>query len=140
VSEAKRILTKIRFEPAPEHMPEGTSPCWIWTGRIHRDGYGQVKYRGKNHYTHKLVHRLTTRTTPPDGHEYDHLCYVRACCNPAHIEIVSKQENLDRRQYVMSRDDVAAIRASKADNKTLAVQYGVTAEQIRRIKKGERWT
>lgn len=32
----------------------------------------------------------------PDGMDIDHLCRNRACCNPWHLEVVTRSENLLR--------------------------------------------
>lgn len=137
---AKRILSNITHEDPPEHFKDH-GPCWVWGGRIHRDGYGQVKYKGRSFYVHKLLYILLVRKAPvPEGYEVDHRCHRRACCNPEHLEMVTKAVNLDRRQNTMGREAAEAIRASDRSNTELAAEYGVSAEQIRRIKKGERWT
>jgi hypothetical protein len=44
-----------------------------------------------------LAHRWTIATAmgawPPKGLDVDHLCRVRACCNPDHLEVVTHQVN-----------------------------------------------
>jgi hypothetical protein len=71
------------------------SGCWIWHGGLHKDGYGIMKVAQKR----KLVHRLTYelyRGAIPIGLEIDHLCRVRCCVNPAHLEVVEHHENVRR--------------------------------------------
>lgn len=65
--------------------------CWLWAGYRAPDGYGQVKAG--------MVHRLMYEHLVgpiPDGLVLDHLCRVRWCCNPAHLEPVTQGENLRR--------------------------------------------
>ena len=72
--------------------PDG---CWRWTGSITNTGYGQVYAHGAQH----LVHRYTYSTLIgpiPEGMSLDHLCRVRACCNPDHLEPVTHAENMRR--------------------------------------------
>lgn len=67
--------------------------CWGWRGRHNPDGYALV---GKAGY---VVHRLTyaaVRGPIPEGCELDHLCRIRGCVNPAHLEPVSGVENVLR--------------------------------------------
>jgi hypothetical protein len=72
--------------------------CWIYTGGLNGAGYGLI---GEGRRVRWLVHRLvyTDWFGPiPEGMDLDHLCRVTACCNPAHLEPVTKAENA-RRQW-----------------------------------------
>jgi Pyruvate/2-oxoacid:ferredoxin oxidoreductase delta subunit len=62
------------------------TPCWIWQGSINRKGYGP----------HRRYWERATGKKVPDGLEIDHLCRVRACVNPNHLEPVTHVENLTR--------------------------------------------
>jgi hypothetical protein len=76
--------------------------CWVWTGaRQKRGGYGLVRIGSRvDGSTHAaLVHRVVfemLRSKVDDGLELDHLCRVRACCNPDHLEPVTHAENVRR--------------------------------------------
>lgn len=65
--------------------------CWIWTGRINNQGYGQCG--------NKLAHRMAFTIIVgriSDGMTLDHLCQRTACINPNHLEMVSRGENSRR--------------------------------------------
>lgn len=73
--------------------------CWIWNACRVPANYGQVtryingirKKFGTHRYTYEhLVGPI------PDGLQLDHLCRVRPCCNPAHLEPVTGPENSRR--------------------------------------------
>lgn len=87
-------------KPAEERfrakVKEDANGCWIWTGWITANGYGQFSVRhGVKEYAHRWAY-LHWRGVIPDGLVIDHLCRVRACCNPAHLDVVTHAENLRR--------------------------------------------
>lgn len=67
--------------------------CWEWAGRLTRDGYGRVRI-GQNKVTgaHRASYQMTYGPIP-DGLVIDHLCRVRHCVNPAHMEAVTPRIN-----------------------------------------------
>lgn len=73
----------------------GEDECWEWTASRTGDGYGNIRVNGRSLRAHRLVYELEIGRIPP-GLELDHLCRNRACCNPAHLEVVSHQENVLR--------------------------------------------
>lgn len=80
-----------------EKVYEDDNGCWIFTGsRTHR-GYGQIGTGvGKKHgATHRIAYEYF-RVEIPDGLQLDHLCRVRACCNPWHLEPVTNAVNKER--------------------------------------------
>lgn len=81
-----RITTRI----APQE-----DGCWIWKGRINYAGYGQTYWEGRAWYIHRAVW-VDVNGPVPDGLDLDHLCRVRSCCNPAHLEPVTRAENVRR--------------------------------------------
>lgn len=74
---------------------EKTPDCWLWRGNAATVGYGQVRIKGRRLYTHRVAYELWVGPIPA-GFEVDHLCDVRLCVNPAHLEAVSKSENIRR--------------------------------------------
>lgn len=73
-------------------------PCWIWQGGKNSDGYGAIKQlrdRGLPAPVHAAAYTLL-RGPVPEGLELDHLCRVRACMNPDHLEAVTHHENMKR--------------------------------------------
>lgn len=72
-----------------------TDSCWLWTGSQTRGGYGQIRVNGKLVYVHRFACEAMGRPIPPDL-TADHLCRVRHCVNPDHIEAVTFKENVLR--------------------------------------------
>lgn len=65
--------------------------CWEWPGRKNTKGYGT--------YGQKLVHRYVYELIIgeiPKGYVLDHLCRVRHCINPKHLDPVTSKENTRR--------------------------------------------
>lgn len=77
------------------NIGQGENGCWLWLRSKNRDGYGWASLGNKTFQAHKLVFELI-RGEVPDGLVLDHLCRVRHCVNPAHMEPVTNVENLTR--------------------------------------------
>lgn len=95
MSPEERLWAKVDKEgPVPEHCPD-LGPCWLWTGYKGR-GYGGIRIRGKDVRTHRFAYELLVGPIP-DGLELDHLCRVRHCMNPDHLEpVTTRSENILR--------------------------------------------
>lgn len=71
------------------------TPCWEWDAHRDRDGYGRFHADGRDWLAHKWLYEQSNGPVP-DGLELDHLCRNRACCNSAHLEAVTRYENIMR--------------------------------------------
>lgn len=73
-----------------------TDTCWLWTGNRTRLGYALFRNEfGNKEAVHVFAYR-TLKEPIPAGLEIDHLCKVRHCANPQHLEAVTRQENIRR--------------------------------------------
>lgn len=106
----KRILSRIVVEDRGYR-----TPCWIST-RARGGGQRQYTKIGikratreyESWYTHRLAYVLWIGPIPK-GREIDHRCDQPECCNPRHLAVVGRRENLLR-----SRNRVSAQRAQDA--------------------------
>lgn len=80
-----------RFWPKVER----TETCWLWQAKINNRGYGLFSYDGRMQAAHRVAYELLVGPIP-EGLDIDHLCAVRHCVNPAHLEPVTHRENLLR--------------------------------------------
>jgi len=71
------------------------SGCWLWTATRDARGYGKVSREGRMALAHRVSYELHVGPIP-DGLTLDHLCRVRHCVNPAHLEPVAHAENVRR--------------------------------------------
>jgi hypothetical protein len=75
--------------------PEPNSGCWLWTGGVRCGGYGQLWSGGKQVVAHRFAYEQFVGPIP-SGLTLDHLCRVRCCVNPRHLEPVTQKENVLR--------------------------------------------
>ena len=86
-----------RFFERVDQDPMIPGSCWIWTGMKNADGY--AKYNG--HWTAYQLSYVYENGPVPEGLEIDHVCRVKTCVNPSHLEAVTHRENM--RRGVVSR-------------------------------------
>jgi hypothetical protein len=107
----KRLTLRGRAaERVWERVPMGRpDECWPAVDRVVRsEGYAYIGGVGRSVLLHRVVYELLVAPIP-DGMTLDHLCHTsdpscaggpgcshRRCCNPAHMEIVTRSENIRR--------------------------------------------
>lgn len=69
--------------------------CWEFQGYLNQKGYGLVGRKGKMWRVHRYVFQLLAGPLI-DGLQLDHLCRVRHCANPCHLEQVTAKTNVER--------------------------------------------
>lgn len=99
-----RFAEKVRVNPL--------TGCWIWRAYSTKTGYAQFQAPDLNtgesrlQYAHRVAYE-SIHGPVPEGFELDHLCARRNCVNPAHLEPVTRKENL------MRGDTLPAARAAQ---------------------------
>lgn len=81
-----------RFRAKYVIQPDG---CWLWTGATNSRGYGCLGVLGKGWLAHRWSYTIHVGPIP-DGLTLDHLCKNILCCNPMHLEPVTRAENIRR--------------------------------------------
>ncbi len=81
----------------------GLFDCWEWTASRNTKGYGQFGLRGRRLMAHRLSYEWLIGPIG-EGLQIDHLCRVRNCVNPAHLEPVTCKENLRRGEGPAARN------------------------------------
>lgn len=86
----ERVLSRVEID---------TSGCWLWSGKLDRDGYAHVFFDGANRMAHRVVYEIVVGPIPA-GLTLDHVrawgCAHRHCVNPDHLEPVPHGVNTMR--------------------------------------------
>lgn len=85
-------MTRDEFLARIDRQEDG---CWLWRGCILSTGYGQAWIDGQRDNAHRIAYELLVGPIS-EGLTIDHLCRVRHCVNPDHLEPVTMRENLLR--------------------------------------------
>ncbi len=75
----------------------GPDDCWEWLG-CKQKGYGIFVADRRHYAAHRWLYEQTHGPLPKDiaRFQLDHLCRNRGCVNPAHLERVTRKENILR--------------------------------------------
>jgi hypothetical protein len=107
--DVKRPSTRTREErfwekvykrgPVPDQRPE-LGRCWLWIAGINGGtGYGMFSIRhGQMMDAHRFSY-LLAHGAIPEGHDVHHLCYVRRCVRPEHLQALLPRVNRTDRKY-----------------------------------------
>lgn len=73
---------------------EKTSDCWLWVGAQKGRGYGKFHLKGtaSGVSAHRFAYEYFKKKISPQM-QIDHLCRVKLCVNPEHLEEVTNREN-----------------------------------------------
>lgn len=91
-----RIIGDLHAQLMAKVDRRGPDECWPWIGAIMPTGYGSIRVRKTVRLAHRVAYELLIGPIP-DGLTIDHLCSVRHCVNPHHLEPVTRAENNRRR-------------------------------------------
>jgi hypothetical protein len=125
--------------------------CWLWTGAIHRTGYGAFRLAGRQEQAHRAAWILLVGEIPDDLCVC-HSCDVRHCVNPAHLFLGTHADNMadrniKRRQArgsghgraKLTEANVRDIRLSEESTTALALRYGVSHAAVWWVRRGDHW-
>ncbi len=86
----QRYRNKITIDPV--------RGCWLWSGEIAGNGYGRAWFLNRRYAVHRLICFLLGYKINLDDltKKLDHLCEVRNCCCPRHVELVTQKVNVNR--------------------------------------------
>lgn len=119
------------------------TPCWVWQRVTRGGGYGRMHNgKGKAEQAHRVYYERRFGAIPAEL-DLDHLCRVRRCINPEHMEPVTRKVNIRRGcRTKVTREMLLAIReltASGLSSRKVGAKVGLSNCHVSRILRGERW-
>ncbi len=87
-----------RFDRQWEH----DDGCHVWMGARFSTGYGQFKLDGKTQLAHRVAWLWFTGSVADQVH---HLCGVKACVNPEHLEAVNRKQHARRHRRIREQQN-----------------------------------
>jgi hypothetical protein len=118
------LAPKSRRKYALDHQPNKSRPvierllmrvdksdngCWLWRGQLNSRGYGQIRAHEKTCLAHRIAYAYLVGPIP-EGLQLDHLCRVKRCVNPQHLEPVTGSVNLARAYSAAPRQPATTCR------------------------------
>lgn len=112
--------------------------CWIWNGAVDAHGYGSILEKGKIKKSHRVSYIMFHGEIPKDV-VIDHICKIKRCVNPLHLQVVTLGENtlLGDGPTAQNKRKTHCIRGHKlsGDNIYLYERAGHTNRQCRICRK-----
>lgn len=133
--------------------------CWQWAGASKGNGYGNFVLHGQNKPAHRASYEMFVGPVK-SGLDVCHQCDNRGCVNPDHLFLGTRLDNMadckrkgrtargaklgDRRgenspSARLCWDNVREIRGSPEPAKVIAARFGVTSDNINRIRRNDTW-
>ena len=153
----KNRTLRERFEE--KYVKGSIDQCWEWNANKLPKGYGMIGAGGRLNrrqaYAHRVAYQLYVGEIPK-GMLVCHRCDNPSCVNPTHLFLGTQKDNIQdcvkkgrnkngnskgekNGRAKLTVEDVLVIRASTLTSKKLALEYGVTAENIGLVRRGITW-
>jgi hypothetical protein len=142
-------------KPFPERFwakveVRGPNECWPWTGMSRTYGYGSILISGERGKTTSNRAAWELSVGPiPHGMVVRHNCHNRECCNPSHLMLGTRADNVEdmwareegapKGNARLTESQVLEIRTSAKSRAILASEYGVCRAHVKAIQLRRAW-
>ena len=104
-------------------LPVDENDCWHWTGSHDWTGYSRVWWKGRIKKAHRILYELLVEEVS-FRLDLDHLCKNKGCVNPAHMEPVTRGENVRRDPPYRNKTHCAYGHPLEGDNLYVQLRKG----------------
>ena len=87
------------------YRENGEAHCWLWHGPHNTTNYGIFFNSSGERFVHRFAFRVYKGDIPPRM-DVSHICDVRCCTNPSHLELKTRSANLQERGRVNVKDNL----------------------------------
>lgn len=94
--------------------------CLVWTGAVHTNGYGIIWTGKRIMRAHRWAYERANGPIPA-GQEIDHICGNRLCCEPSHLRLASRKQNMEHR-VTLNSNNASGVRGVSRDGKRWRVR------------------
>lgn len=149
-----RFRGSLKEEFESRIMPEPNTGCWLWIGKIDKDGYGGMSYNLVYDRAHRWSYQIYTGPILDDLYILHH-CDTRSCVNPDHLYQGTPKNNSNDRvrrnrgaigeAHGGSKLDslqikvIRSLQSSGIEQKEIAKYFNVTPALINLIIKNKLW-
>jgi hypothetical protein len=146
----RKITTPIVDRIVLMSMPEPNTGCWLWAMGSFKRGYGSICINGKSIGAHRASFSAY-KGEIPSGMCVCHICDTPCCVNPDHLFLGTQEANVndmmkkgrhsrgESNRSRLTANEAIAIKLSGDSTENVALKYGVSGMQVRRIKRGVSW-
>jgi hypothetical protein len=124
--------------------------CWLFQGCLSLSGYGKITFKLIDYNTHVLAwEAINQRKQDNKDLVVRHLCDIRNCCNPEHLKLGTRNENvIDFLTYSkgtkLNEDKVREIKKLLADgnlkHREIAQKFNISTCTITQICNKKAWS
>lgn len=146
----------MKIETFLDMLEERPSGCIDYIGKLTNSGYGSIRINGKSKGTHVASYEYHIGPVPK-GICVLHTCDNKICCNPKHLFLGTRLDNVTdmwnkgrnakvigkKWGFSLTEDDVRNIRKQLAAGEIqidIAERYKVSQVLISQIKLGKKWS